>query len=126
MKKITVNTIDTYRSFDDKVTLYDYNTETGEAYRVIVTTLGAYDEDDNEVIGLGAVVEIYGNDRTDNPKMAEIYKHFTGRFEEVEMVEATDYNSYINTRDGVAITTYSSPDDVETITDEIKKLLERL
>ena len=120
--------IDTYKANyeEDKLELYDYTAQNG-TYRIVITTVGAYDENGEETTGMCGRVEVIADYEEHNYIIDAIYKHFEecGDYE-LYLDTTTDYNSFINTRNYVEITTWGSPDDVETITDTIANILDVL
>ena len=118
MKKL-VDRYDSY--FDDIVELYDITTEK-TTLRAAVTTYGAYDENHEETTGIGATVEIIGNNRNDDNIIQAIYDTLKDDYEETDIDYTTDYNSYINTRLYATFTTYGSPSDIDDILEVAEKL----
>lgn len=121
-----VNIIDTYREFNDMVTLEDVTTRTGKAFRIILTTIGAYDEDGNEEIGTGGCVEVSGL-TAENDKIVEaIGKKYEDEGEDVTIYDDVTMICAPNSFKVAGILTYESPARFEEIHKEIVEKLEAL
>ena len=106
--------IDKYEDyFDNIIELYDV-TAGGHTLRVVVTNLGAIDEDGEEVTGYGATVEIIGRE---NELIKKIY-------EETDIWNDTTYNCAVEAWTNASFTTYGSPDDIETIIETAEAIAE--
>lgn len=121
-----VNVIDTYREFDDKVTLEDVKTRTGKAFRLILTTIGAYDEDGNEGTATGGCIEVSGLTSENDKIVEEIGKKYEDEGEDVTIYDDVTMMCAPNSFNVAGILTYESPDRFEEIHKEIVEKLEAL
>ena len=117
------------RLFDDKIEIFRVNGKHND-YRVVKTTMGAWDENDDECIGIGAEVEI-----------AEIREHRSDIIEYIRREYEDDYDFTENTIPGVmndngewqegeyhSIYTqiYTDPGDVESFVNNVLETLEKI
>ena len=79
---------------------------------MVVTNLGAIDEDGEEVTGYGATVEILSRE---TELIKKIYEEMRDDYEETDIWNETTYNCAVEVWANACFTTYGSPDDIETI-----------
>ena len=115
----------TTRLFDDLQTSY-YITVSGEDFRLVITTFGAFDEEDNESIGWGGLVELHSITSEGREVANAILSHFEDRGDDVRIEETTIYNTAPVLRCSASIMTTDSPDDLERITDEVREIIKSL
>ena len=116
------------RLFDDKIEVFMIRGKRND-YRVLKTTIGAYDENDQECIGWGADIEISEARERRDDIMEYIKREYEDEYDftedtfdgimiDGEMVHG-DFHS-INTQ------LYSSPDDADDFVNDVLALLEKI
>lgn len=103
---------------------YYLTSDIGE-YRICKETIGKYDEDGNETVGLYGTLSVHTISAVDNglmmcKKIRELFE--AGCYENIDMWTETTYNSCISNLYAVCADTYTSSDDLDDMFNDVVNL----